>query len=102
MNWNEDEFAATMRSLYPGVPEKHWGTYRAIAMSLNKETPKFRDIDVLLSMRKKIEELESSIAIKDRKIKSLEEELRYEKSRSNWDNCDNVQLSPNGKIFGPG
>ena len=37
MSWNEQDekrFAASMRALYPGVPETAWGTYRATAMSL--------------------------------------------------------------------
>lgn len=37
MNWSEKDekhFTASMRALYPGVPETAWGTYRATAMSL--------------------------------------------------------------------
>ena len=37
MSWNEQDekrFAATMRGLYPGVPETAWGSYRTTAMNL--------------------------------------------------------------------
>jgi len=36
MSWSEKDekdFAASMRALYPGVPETDWGTYRATAMT---------------------------------------------------------------------
>ena len=77
-------------------------------MSLNKEMSEVKEImgesllqinDVLSSLHKRIEALESSIDIKNAYIKSLEKELKDIRTRRHF---DDFELSPNGKIFGPG